>query len=74
MATNQHEPEVRRAEEAVTHSEGLRSRLLRELSELERGLQTTKRLAEALPEDEAPPALVSETEVKVRKVWHLWKR
>lgn len=73
MATNQHGPEVRRAEEAVAHSEGLRSRLLRELSELERGLQTTKRLAEALPE-EVPPALVSETEMKVRKVWHLWKR
>ena len=67
MTLEQHDPVVQRATDAVTRSHGLRTRLLKELGDLERGLQTATKLVEALPEDEVP-------EPEGHKVWWPWKR
>jgi len=73
MTLEQHGPEIQRASNATAQSHSLRSRLLRELDELEDNLQTARELVAGLPVEDDAPIIVSETETKVRKTWHLWK-
>lgn len=78
MTMQEHQNDVTtRAEEALHHSNNLRSRLLKELDALELALQSVRAVAEKLPTDALTtdaPAVASETEITTtRKTWHLWK-
>lgn len=78
MTMQEHQNDVAaRAEEALRHSNNLRSRLLKELDALELALQSVRAVAEKLPTDALTtdaPTVASETEITTtRKTWHLWK-